>query len=92
MADNDSLHIAMLGHKHMLSREGGIEIVVKELAIRLSARGHKVVVYDRSSSHVSGASVDNVDEYQGVRIKRVAAELHWPHVPFKFSAGIKERG
>ena len=26
----------MLGHKHMLSREGGIEIVVCELATRMS--------------------------------------------------------
>ena len=71
MVVNDTLNIAMLGHKHMLSREGGIEIVVKELATRLVARGHRVVVYDRSSSHVSGGSVDNVDEYQGVKIKRV---------------------
>ena len=69
--DSGSLHIAMLGHKHMLSREGGIEIVVKELATRLASRSHYVVVYDRSSSHVSGASVDNVNEYQGVMIRRV---------------------
>ena len=68
MADKDSLHIAMLGHKHMLSREGGIEIVVCELATRLSSRGHHVVCYDRSSSHVSGAEVDHRGEYQGVKI------------------------
>ena len=71
MADKDSLNIAMLGHKHMLSREGGIEIVVKELATRLAARGNKVVVYDRNTHHVSGATVDNMDEYQGVKIRRV---------------------
>lgn len=66
-----SLNIAMLGHKHMLSREGGIEIVVKELATRMSQRGHKVVVYDRNTSHVSGAFVDQVDEYKGVKIRKV---------------------
>ena len=71
MADKDSMNIAMLGHKHMLSREGGIEIVVKELATRLAARGHNVVVYDRNTHHVSGAAVDNMDEYQGVKIRRV---------------------
>ena len=71
MADNDSLHIAMLGHKHMVSREGGIEIVVKELATRLAARGHKVVVYDRNTHHVSGGAVEKLDEYQGVKIRRV---------------------
>lgn len=71
MADKDSLNIAMLGHKHMLSREGGIEIVVFNLATRMATRGHKVVVYDRNTHHVSGAAVDNVDEYQGVKIRRV---------------------
>ena len=58
----------MLGHKHMLSREGGIEIVVFNLATRLSTRGHHVVVYDRSSSHVSGGTVDSRGEYKGVKI------------------------
>ena len=68
MADKDSLHIAMLGHKHMLSREGGIEIVVFNLATRMASRGHYVVVYDRSSSHVSGGTVDSRGEYKGVKI------------------------
>ena len=68
MADKDTLNIAMLGHKHMLSREGGIEIVVFNLATRMASRGHHVVVYDRSSSHVSGAEVDHRGEYQGVKI------------------------
>ena len=68
MADKDTLNIAMLGHKHMLSREGGIEIVVFNLATRLSSCGHHVVVYDRSSSHVSGGTVDNRGEYKGVKI------------------------
>lgn len=66
--DKDFLNIAMLGHKHMLSREGGVEIVVCELATRLSYRGHHVVCYDRSSSHVSGGEVDHRDEYRGVKI------------------------
>ena len=68
MADKEFLNIAMLGHKHMLSREGGIEIVVYELATRLSSRGHKVFCYDRSSSHVSGGEVENLSEYRGVKI------------------------
>ena len=66
--DKDFLNIAMLGHKHMLSREGGIEIVVCELATRLAARGHHIVCYDRSSSHVSGGTVDSRGEYKGVKI------------------------
>jgi len=66
--DKEVLNIAMLGHKHMLSREGGIEIVVKELATRLAARGHYVVCYDRSSHHVSGGEVEKIDEFEGVKI------------------------
>ena len=69
MADKNSLNIAMLGHKHTLSREGGIEIVVKELSTRLVARGHKVVCYDRKTHHVSGSTpLDERKEYEGVRI------------------------
>ena len=45
--------------------------MVFNLAPRLSSRLHHVVCYDRSSSHVSGAVVDNMDEYQGVKITRV---------------------
>ena len=67
MADK-SLNIAMLGHKHVLSREGGIEIVVKELATRLVARGHKVICYDRKSHHVSGGEIVDTREYKGIKI------------------------
>ena len=71
MNDKSFLNIAMLGHKHMLSREGGIEIVVKELSTRLAARGYNVIVYDRNTHHISGAYIDDADEYQGVKIRRV---------------------
>lgn len=63
-----SLNIAMLGHKHVLSREGGIEIVVKELSTRMAAKGHKVVCYDRTNHHVSGGEIENCREYKGVKI------------------------
>ena len=36
------LKIAMMGQKHVMSREGGIEIVVNELATRMVAQGHQV--------------------------------------------------
>lgn len=72
MANNNSLNIAMLGHKHMLSREGGIEIVVFNLSTRLAERGHNVVCYDRSTHHVSGsAELDDRNEYKGVKIINV---------------------
>ena len=62
------MKIAMLGHKHVLSREGGIEIVVKELSTRLAAKGYQVVCYDRSSRHVGGGKVEDKTEYKGVKI------------------------
>lgn len=37
LKDKKSLNIAMLGHKRIPSREGGIEIVVEELATRMVA-------------------------------------------------------
>lgn len=67
MADRH-LNIAMLGHKHMLSREGGIEIVVKELATRMAARGNRVICYDRKTHHVSGSEIDARREFNGVKI------------------------
>lgn len=50
------LKIAMIGHKRIPSREGGVEIVVYELSNRLAALGNKVDVYNRSGSHVSGSN------------------------------------
>ena len=64
-----TLKIIMFGQKHMLSREGGVEIVVKELATRMAARGHKVICYDRKTKHVAGSElIDNRHEYKGVKI------------------------
>ena len=69
MSDEATLNIAMFGHKHMLSREGGVEIVVKEISTRLAAKGHFVVCYDRHAHHVSdGSSVEEDQEYKGVKI------------------------
>ena len=69
------LRIAMIGHKRIPSREGGIEIVVDELSVRLAAMGHKVDAYNRYGHHVSGKKYD--DEYgfgdrkyyKGIRIR-----------------------
>lgn len=54
--------IAMFGQKR-LSREGGIEIVVKELCTRMAKNGYTVTCYNRSGHHVSGAEYDKKTEY-----------------------------
>ena len=67
------LRIAMLGHKRIPSREGGIEIVVEELAARMVKLGHKVVCYNRGGKHVAGKEFSGrkLDEYRGIRLKTV---------------------
>ena len=41
------MKIAMIGHKRIPSKEGGVEVVVEELSTRLVERGHIVEVYNR---------------------------------------------
>ncbi len=67
------MRIAQLGMKKVPSREGGIEIVVEELATRMAALGHAVTCYNRNTHHVSGKKFDaeKLKEYKGVRIKYV---------------------
>ncbi len=63
----------MLGHKRIPSREGGIEVVVEELSVRMAALGHQVTCYNRGGHHVSGKSYDGrkMDSYKGIRLKTV---------------------
>ena len=67
------MQIAMLGHKRVPSHEGGIEVVVEELAARMAEKGNDVTCYNRSGSHVSGKEyeVARLDEYRGIRIRHV---------------------
>lgn len=64
------LAVSMFGQKR-LSREGGIEIVVKELCTRLVQDGHQVTCYNRAGHHVSGAEYDRKTEYEGICQKKV---------------------
>ena len=57
----EGLKIAMFGQKR-LSRECGIEIVVKELCTRMARDGCQVTCYNKSGHHVSGAEYDGVDK------------------------------
>ena len=66
------LAIAMFGQKR-LSREGGVEIVVKELCTRMAQNDCDVTCYNRAGHHVSGAEYDDAGktEYEGIRQKSV---------------------
>lgn len=69
------MRITFIGHKRIPSREGGIEIVVDELATRMVARGEQVVVYNRKGHNVAGEEFDNQSStsdkpymYRGVKV------------------------
>lgn len=61
------MKIAFIGHKRIPSREGGIEIVVDELATRMVDRGHQVIAYNRRGHNVAGSEFDGVANGHGKR-------------------------
>lgn len=60
----------MIGHKRFGGREGGVEVVVTELARRMAALGHEVTCYDRSGADVmTGEAVSESKRIvDGVRV------------------------
>lgn len=70
-SDEKKLKIAMLGHKRVPGREGGVEVVVEELATRMVKNGHDVTVYNRSKKGVKIGK-----EYKGVRIITIPTIEH----------------
>ena len=92
------MRIAMIGHKRYGSREGGVEVVVTELARRMAALGHEVTCYDRSGADVmTGDAADRRERVvDGVRLvpvktvdKKGLAALSSSY--FATLAAIKER-
>ena len=66
------MKIAMIGHKRVPSREGGVEIVVEQLSIRLIKLGHSVDIYNRKGKNIQDKNADkcnyNLKEYNGAKI------------------------
>ena len=62
--------VAMIGHKRIPSREGGVEIVVYELATRMVQKGYRIDAYNRKGSHVSGKKfVESIGKkHKGINI------------------------
>jgi glycosyltransferase involved in cell wall biosynthesis len=71
--DTTKLHIAMLGHKRIPSREGGIEVVVEELSTRIVQQGYQETCFNRMGYHVSGKEYDKgrLKNYKGITLKDV---------------------
>lgn len=66
------MKIAMIGHKRIPSKEGGVEVVVEELSTRLVKLGNQVDVYNRKGKNVQDKKADKdkqgLKEYKGIRI------------------------
>ena len=67
------MKIAMLGHKRIPSREGGVEVVVEELSTRMAKLGHEVTCYNRKGKHVMDKTQEQkrLKEYKDVKLKQV---------------------
>lgn len=70
---NKKMRVAMIGHKRIPSREGGIEIVVEELSTRMVKKEIDVTCYNRSGKHALDKTqkLNKSKEYNGVKLKRV---------------------
>ena len=64
------MHVAMIGHKRVPSREGGVEVVVWELAKRLRDRGLEVDCYNRSY-HMNPGIYEKIEGKPGVYSDRI---------------------
>lgn len=58
--NNKPFRVAMIGHKRVPSREGGVEIVVWELARRLRNQGYEVDCYNRSGYRMKHSDYDRI--------------------------------
>lgn len=67
------MKIAMLGHKRVPSREGGVEIVVEELSTRMVEKGHEVTCYNRGGKHAldKNQKISKEKIYKGIKLKKV---------------------
>ena len=72
------MKIAMIGHKRIPSREGGVEIVVEQLAERMVARGHEVYAYNRKGHHVSGDKENDQKKDAQGRTRRARTQAPRP--------------
>jgi len=69
---DSNMKVAMVGHKVIPSRRGGIENVLTSLCPLLTEKGANVTCYNRSSDKVENEHVGTVKDkkYKGVRLKK----------------------
>lgn len=57
------MKIAMIGHKYVPSREGGIEVVVDNLSAHMVKQGHEVTLFNRKRKEYK-----KITEYNGCKV------------------------
>ena len=60
------MRIVMIGQKYVPSREGGVEIVVEELATRMAEQGHEVTLFNRKRKEYPP-----IAEYKGCKVETI---------------------
>ncbi len=86
------MKVAMIGHKVVPSRRGGIENVLTTMCPIMVEKGAEVTVYNRSSDKVENEYIDTVKDkkYRGVKLKK-AFTLNFKGIAAmmaSFTAGI----
>ena len=71
--NKEQMNIAMLGHKVVPSRKGGVELVLTTMAPLMVSRGHKVTCYNRTGEEFGEEYKNDIAYgcYKGVRLKRI---------------------
>ncbi|RXE58674.1 glycosyltransferase family 4 protein [Acetivibrio mesophilus] len=69
----EKLKIAMIGHKAVPSRRGGIELVLTTMCPIMVEKGHDVTCYNRSGGEAENEYAGTVKNnmYKGVKLKKV---------------------
>jgi glycosyltransferase involved in cell wall biosynthesis len=63
------MKIAMIGHKNVNTRSGGVEVVVEELGSRMAMLGHEVTTYDRYE--IDEKPEEKIHSYKGMHVKNI---------------------
>ena len=69
----ENLNIAMIGHKVIPSRRGGVELVLTTLCPLLVKKGHNVTCFNRAGDKIENEYISMVksNSYKGVKLKKV---------------------
>ena len=82
------MRILMIGHKYVPSREGGVEIVVENLATRMASLGNEVLIFNRKRK-----DYPQINEYKNCKVENIFTinKKSLDAVVYAFFATLKAR-